>query len=92
MQVLHLNNGDTINDKLSNPASVITRWVDDKLPLEQVIEQAYLSALTRFPTDDERGKLQKLVAEADAAEVSRRETYEDLLWSLMTSPEFLFTH
>ncbi|MEM7473873.1 MAG: DUF1553 domain-containing protein [Planctomycetota bacterium] len=92
VQVLHLNNGDTINDKLSAEACVITGWLQDAWPAEQVIEQSYLSALSRLPSAEERQRVLNLVSEADRAGVERRETYEDLLWSLMTSPEFLFSH
>jgi hypothetical protein len=92
VQVLHLSNGDTINDKLSDPMSVVGQWVEADLPLEQVVELAYLSALSRYPTEAEEARLVALIVESDANSVTRRESYEDLLWSLMTSPEFLFTH
>lgn len=92
IQVLHLNNGTTINDKLSAPESIVGRWVKENLPLEEVIDQAYLASLSRSPSADERSKMLALVADADKENVSRRESYEDVLWSLMTSPEFLFAH
>ena len=92
IQVLHLSNGTTINDKLSAPESVVGRWVNNGLPLEEVIEQAYLAALSRSPSAEERRKMLALVADADQAQVARRESFEDVLWSLMTSPEFLFAH
>ena len=63
-----------------------------RFPAGQVIEEAYLASLSRLPSADERKRLLGLVASADAEKVQRRETYEDLLWSLMTSPEFLFSH
>ena len=62
------------------------------MPLEEVIDQAYLAALSRMPSADERRKILTLVAEADKESVARRESLEDVLWSLMTSPEFLFAH
>ncbi|MEZ6133901.1 MAG: DUF1553 domain-containing protein [Pirellulaceae bacterium] len=31
VQVLHLNNGDTINEKLSAPNSIISQWLEQKL-------------------------------------------------------------
>ncbi len=92
IQVLHLNNGTTINDKLSAPQSIVGRWAQDGLPLEEVIDQAYLATLSRLPSAEERSKMLALVADADKENVARRETFEDVLWSLMTSPEFLFAH
>ncbi len=92
IQVLHLNNGSTINDKLSDPRSVVTRWIDSQIPVEEVVDEAYLAALSRPPSAEERRVLLALIADGDKAAVTRRETLEDVLWSLMTSPEFLFTH
>ncbi|MCR9295911.1 MAG: DUF1549 and DUF1553 domain-containing protein [bacterium] len=92
VQVLHLNNGDTINEKLADEACVVTRWLQDNLPAERVVEQAYLATLSRFPSAQERKRMLDLVIAADTQGVERRETYEDLLWSLMTSREFLFSH
>ena len=92
VQVLHLNNGDTINDKLSADGCVISTWVKNETSLETVIEDAYLAALSRKPSSEERKRVLGLIMESDEAGVGRRESYEDLLWSLMTSPEFLFSH
>lgn len=92
VQVLHLNNGDTINDKLADKTCVISRWLEQQHPAETVIEDAYLAALSRLPSAEERTRLAHLISAADDAGVSRRESFEDLLWSLMTSREFLFAH
>jgi hypothetical protein len=92
VQVLHLNNGDTLNDKLASPKSIVAQWIADKLPAAEVIDQAYLRSLSRFPSSDERSRLFTLITEADAAGVDRSESYQDMLWSLMTSQEFLFAH
>ncbi len=92
IQALHLSNGTTINEKLADQRSVVQRWVNDHLAVDEVIEEAYLAALSRFPTADERRRLLEMVALSDQEQVPRRECYEDLLWGLMTSPEFLFAH
>jgi hypothetical protein len=92
VQALHLNNGDTLNKKLSAPENVIDSWLAAELPATEVIERAYLAALSRFPSTAEKSNVLSLIAEADQADALRRLTYEDLLWSLMTSREFLFSH
>lgn len=92
VQVLHLSNGDTLNDKLSDPRSVVGRWIEGNMPLDEIVEQAYLGALSRFPSAAERKQVAALADEALSAGEERRLVLEDLLWSLMTSPEFLFTH
>ena len=55
VQVLHISNGDTINQKLAAKGNRLeadagraTRSND------AIIEEAYLAALSRFPTDEER--------------------------------------
>ena len=92
VQALHLNNGNTINDKLANKGSIVRKWIEDQLPIEEVIRNAYLSALSRLPTAGERARILEIVHTADANEQSRELVLEDLLWSLMTSREFLFSH
>lgn len=92
VQVLHLSNGDTLNSKLSDATSIVSRWVADSRLVEEIVEESYLLALSRFPSAAERKDL-VAVTEAELAQgIDRRTVLEDMLWSLMTSPEFLFTH
>lgn len=92
VQVLHLLNGDTLNNKLSDPRCVVNRWIEEEIPLDEIIDQAYLSALSRFPSAAERRQVMSIAQNALAEGNQRRLVLEDILWSLMTSPEFLFTH
>ena len=48
--------------------------------------ELYLAALSRQPTAAELAAIQKLRAET----VDAKGFYEDLLWSLMNSKQFLF--
>jgi len=90
VQVLHLSNGDTVNQKLSDPASRITEMVKRKVPDTQAVEDAFLWCLSRYPKEEERRQYVALLAETPAAD--RRLALEDLYWSLITSREFLFQH
>jgi hypothetical protein len=92
IQVLHLSNGTTINDKLSKPECVITRWIESGLSNPEIVDKAYVRALSRMPTDQERARMLKELTDAASAGVPRREALEDLLWTLMSSTEFLFSH
>jgi hypothetical protein len=95
VQVLHLSNGDTLNNKLSKPGNALTDLMTSHLlgatpPIEDMIDQAFLMTLARNPTADEK---QKMVAMFDQQkDVPQRLILEDLFWSLMTSREFLFNH
>ena len=89
VQVLHISNGDTVNQKLSAKGNRLEQMLAAGMTNEQMIEEVYLSALSRYPTDAERTKL--IAALAGASEADRRPLVEDLYWSILSSKEFLFT-
>lgn len=97
-QVLHLLNGEMLNDKLARMADEkqgftqnrIGQAIENDLPDEQIVEEAYLATLGRPPTGEERKEM--LAALADVPVADRRIAVEDLYWGLMTSNEFLFQH
>ncbi|MFO0845318.1 MAG: DUF1549 and DUF1553 domain-containing protein [Gemmataceae bacterium] len=88
-QALHLNNGQTLNDKLRGKGSIVEKWLVEKTPDEEAIQRLYLAALCREPTEKERASFRKLLAEA-SADGGRREALEDLVWAVLTSKEFVF--
>ena len=87
-QALHLNNGQTLNDKLRDPKSVLSRWIDEKATNAEIVDRIFLLALSRKPAEMERIKILKVLAEAGSN--ARRETLEDTMWALLTGREFLF--
>jgi hypothetical protein len=90
VQALHLSNGTTINEKLAAPGNRIDQWLKVGLTNEQIVQQAFLCALSRTPTQEEREQLLDMLDVTSAEE--RRAAIEDLLWSLLTSQEFMFQH
>jgi hypothetical protein len=90
VQVLHIANGDTLNSKLEKKDNRVDKLIAEYKDDKELIRQAYLLTLLREPKDDE---LQQLaVAMDEGGKAGRRELVEDLLWSLMSSREFLFNH
>ena len=89
-QVLHLTNGKTIQEKVEANEGRVTTFLTTNATPAEIIETAYLSALSRYPTDSEKQRLTPLLTEAPDAE--KRQVIEDLFWSLLTSKEFLFQH
>lgn len=89
-QMLHLSNGDTLNDKLKKPDNRIAKLLAAKLSDAQIVDEVFLSALSRFPT----AKEQKLCVEplTQTNETARREAMEDLYWALINTKEFIFNH
>lgn len=90
VQVLHLSNGDTLNRKLAAPDNRLSRLLTGESTDAEILDDAYLSALARRPTEAERKPFLELLGEAKPDE--RREVLEDLYWGLMSSREFLFNH
>jgi hypothetical protein len=90
VQVLHIANGDTINEKLRAKGSRIEQLVAANAANHEVINEVYLSALSRPPNDDEMLRLLQTLANVKGDE--RRLALEDLYWSVLSSREFLFNH
>jgi hypothetical protein len=59
-------------------------------PADKIVEELYLSALTRYPTEPEKTEL--VAALNDPAEANKRSVLEDVYWSVLSSKEFLFNH
>ncbi len=88
VQVLHLSNGDTLNNNLRSKQSRVNTMITQSNG--DIIDEAYLLCLSRRPSDSERKRLQNIFEVAP--ETQRRGVVEDLFWALMTSREFLFQH
>jgi hypothetical protein len=87
-QVLHFMNSKGVNDRLTAKEGRIARLLDAKVSDRELIEEFYLAAFSRFPTDDEQ-----LTAAWELTHAKdRRTAAEDLLWVLLNSKEFVFNH
>lgn len=89
-QVLHIANGDTINKKLQDKKSRAATFFKDKTSAQEVVEDVYLSALSRFPTDAEKKAMVETLN--SASEDEKRAVVEDVFWAVLSSKEFLFNH
>jgi hypothetical protein len=90
VQALHISNGDTIRQKAAAKDGRVAALASSSMQTYRIIEELYLSALSRYPTDDE---VAQLLAEVDAArDTDRRTIVEDLFWAVLSSREFLFNH
>jgi hypothetical protein len=87
-QVLHLANSSEIEDKLASEDGRIAKLVREKVAPERALEEIYLAALAREPTPAEK---QTILAYRGRHDDPRR-TWEDLVWTLLNSQEFLFNH
>ncbi len=81
VQVLHLISGDTINKR-------VEQWKPDPaLNDEQQLSRIYLSSLARRPTAEEKSRIGTALASRD-----KRQVFQDLLWAILNSDEFMYNH
>src|SRR5262249_39761461 len=92
-QALHLNNGQTLNDKLRDKNCRLEKWLQEKISDREAIRRLFLLALSRKPLPDELRKFEEVMAEAaKEPRTKKREVLEDLYWAVLTGREFLFNH
>lgn len=93
VQVLHLSNGATLNDKLHAPGNRLEKLLKlrrEGMSSASFIDEIYLACLSRYPTEIERKNLLGLLPPPGGK--SEAEIAEDLFWGLLSSREFLFNH
>jgi hypothetical protein len=91
-QALHIANGDTLNAKLRAKDNRIDKLLAAGLTDDGIVEEAYLHAFSRKPTDEERAKILAILSESKENKGNKREALEDLFWGLLSTKEFLFNH
>ena len=99
-QSLHLINSPEMRSKLASPAGRADRLAKDDKPVEANVRELYLAAFSREPRADEIKYSLEYLAEprVDAAgnpidaQQAARESFQDLIWALINTKEFLFNH
>jgi hypothetical protein len=87
-QALQLINGPTINEKIRNPNNRLGKLLTAKKTDQEMLSELYFTALARAP----------LPAEVNAAlghvnkSTDKRKAWEDVMWALLNTREFLFRH
>jgi hypothetical protein len=87
VQALHLMNASQLQSKLTSDSGRVARLAASDLSPERIIEELYLACYSRRPTADETQALLETTTEPNPA---RRQWIEDVLWSLINSPEFFY--
>jgi hypothetical protein len=87
-QSLYLLSSTEFNNKLKDKAGRIAALAADPRPVAAKVREVYLWVYARTPSDAEL----KTVADYLTAQNNRKEAYEDVLWALMNTKEFLFNH
>ncbi len=85
-QALHMLNGDIVASKIADSQGRIAKLLESQTPVESIVSQLYLATLCRRPTDTELETARQSIA----ASPTPAEAYQDLLWALLNSKQFLF--
>ena len=105
-QSLHLLNSKTLQEKLADDAGRAAQWSQNhSLSHKEKISELYLMAFSRYPTDDElqvalqyldrKQAVSSAVANQNGETKAKnltRMAYEDIIWALINTKEFLFNH
>jgi len=89
-QALHIANGDTLNLKLAQKGNRVDQLLTSGKSNAAIIDEVYLTALSRLPTAKEKTEMTALLASAKPDE--RRATLEDIFWGVMSARDFVFNH
>ena len=81
LQAMELTNGETFNQMVTEGAE--SWWNKSNGNVETLMEDLFMAALGRKPTDDELG----LFSEGQAKNIGP-ETVRDVLWAVLMLPEF----
>jgi len=93
-------NAPDIRGKLAHSNGRAERLAKDPRPAEARIKELYLVAFAREPRPDElkaalgylaQPRVNAVGQKVDSQKVAR-ENFQDLLWAIMTTKEFLFNH
>jgi hypothetical protein len=99
-QSLHLINSPEMKAKLANPNGRAARLAKEDKPIEARVRELYLAAFSREPRADELKHSLDYLAEPRsdaagnpiAAPQAAQENFQDLIWALINTKEFLFNH
>ena len=88
-QALHMLAGSTYTSKISRKDGRLAQLLGKGASDEEILEEFYLAALTRLPTEDEKKSLLPFLAQRRNA---RQTALEALVWAVLGSREFAHNH
>jgi len=87
-QALAFLNSEFIQQKIKSNDCVLAPLLKSGKPDAEILDSLYLSALSRHPTPAESTALLEALKQSP----KRDEGFQDILWAILNSKEFLFNH
>lgn len=87
-QAMNMIAGDTVNRKVRSDSGTLAVMIRDAKKDEEIVEHFYLSALSRYPTAEERDLCLTGIGRAP----TRTRGLQNMLWALLNTNEFLYNH
>jgi hypothetical protein len=88
VQTLYLANHPRVREKIYSETGHVSKLLSEQPDADRRIEELYLTTVSRMPTDSERATCREYV-EARASSLA---AYQDVLWSLLNTREFILNH
>jgi hypothetical protein len=87
-QAFQMINGETVRKKLEMGSNRIGKCLDAGRSDSDILNEVYVAALARLPTQSERTAVTRHIGRGK----DRRKAWEDVVWALLNSKEFLLRH
>ena len=87
-QSLHLLNSKNVQEKITSGEGRAATLAKDSQPVDQRVRRLFLTTHARPPSGEETAKSASYLTSHEGKPAA----WEDLVWALMNSKEFLFNH
>jgi hypothetical protein len=90
-QAMHLISGDTLRKKTTAKNGLLDQWMaDQSVSDDEIVRRLFISSLARQPDARELSLALSPIRSGGAP--ARRQAFEDTLWAIFNSKEFLYNH
>lgn len=92
-QAMHMISGQTIQHQITGKEGTLDRWLaDSSLTDEEITRRLFMATLVHAPTERKVAQILASLHTANTGPQTRRQVFEDVLWSVFNSKAFLFNH
>jgi hypothetical protein len=79
-------NSSQIQTRLTSDEGLCAKWAAKDVEPRELVREIYLRIYSRLPSPDEHRQVSSVIEKA----TNKRHAVEDIVWSMINSPEFSF--